>query len=153
MERTYRSIAIVVTLMMLLTMSTAGVVFAKGGGAAGPGPGAGASSSGGAGASGGAATGGDAGPSGGGDGAGAGAGAGGVGAVGGVGGGGAKPSRFLTPEQEYTLDTFNACASSYAGAMVDGLSPDGAFTFSARYRSDANGIKDCMGKRGFRFSW
>jgi hypothetical protein len=150
MKRTYRSIAIVVTLMMLLTMSTAGVAFAKGGTAAGPGPGAGASS-GGAGASGGAASGGDAAASaGGGDGAGQGM---GLGAVGGVGSGGAKTSKFLTPEQEYTLDTFNACASSYAGAMIDGLSPDGAFSFSSRYRSDANGIKDCMAKRGFRFSW
>jgi hypothetical protein len=147
MERTYRCIAIVVTLMLLLMMSTAGVVFAAGS-AAGPGPGAGASSGGSA--SGGAASGGDAGSSSGGDGAGAG---GGVGAVGGVGGGGAKTSKFLTPEQEYTLDTFNSCAGSYAGAMIDGLSPDGAFSFSSRYRSDANGIKDCMAKRGFRFSW
>jgi hypothetical protein len=70
-----------------------------------------------------------------------------------VGSGGARTSKFLTPEQEYTLDTFNSCASSYAGAMIDGLAPDGGFSFSSRYRSDANGIKDCMAKRGFRFSW
>ena len=151
MKLTYRSIAIVVTLMMLLTMSVAGVAFAKGGTAGPSGPGAGSSTGGvGGGASGGGASGGDAGSSGGGDGAGAG---GGVGAVRGVGSGGVKTSKFLTPEQEYTLDTFNACAASYAGAMIDGLSPDGAFSFNSRYRSDANGIKDCMAKRGFRFSW
>ena len=150
MKRTYRCIAIVVTLLMLLTMSAAGVAFAKGGAAGPSGPGSGSSGSSGAGSSGGAASGGDAGSSGGGDGAGAG---GGVGAVGGVGSGGTRTSKFLTPEQEYTLDTFNACATGYAGAMVDGLSPDGAFSFSSRYRSDANGIKNCMAKKGFRFSW
>lgn len=150
MKRTYQCLAIVVTLMMVLTMSMAGVAFAKGGSAAGPGgPGAN-SSSGGSGASGAGAAGGDGGPGGGGgDGAGAGN---GLGAVGGKGGGGTKPSKLLTPDQEYTLDTFNACAVSYAGALIDGLSPDGAFTFSTRYRSDANGIKDCMAKKGFKFS-
>jgi hypothetical protein len=133
-------------MMLVLTMSAAGV-FAKGGTAAG---GGGSSSSGGAGASSGGASGGDGGgPGGGGDGAGAG---GGVGAVGGVGGGGARTSKFLTAEQEFTLDTFNLCARSYAGAMIDGLSPDGAFSFSTRYTSDANGIKGCMAKKGFTFS-
>jgi hypothetical protein len=137
MKRTNRCIAVVVTLMMLLAMSTAGVVFA-GGTAAGP-PGGGTSSGGvGAGPGGG-----------GGDGAGAG---GGVGAAAGVGGGGAKTSTFLTPEQEYTLDTFNACAGSYAGAVIDGLAFDGGFSFSTRSLSDANGIRDCMAKQGFKFS-
>jgi hypothetical protein len=141
--------AIVVTLLMLLTMSTAGIAFAKGGTAGPSGPGAGSSSGGSS--SGAGASGGDAGgAAGGGDGAGVG---GGVGAVRGVGGGGARTSKFLTAPQEYTLDTFNACARGYAGAMIDGLSPDGGFSFSSRYRSDANGIKDCMAKKGFRFSW
>jgi hypothetical protein len=147
MERAYRCIAIVVTLMMLLMMSTAGVVFAAGS-AAGPGPGAGSSGGGGASGGGASGSGGDSG-GGGGDGAGAG---GGVGAVGGGGSGGAKTSKFLTPEQEFTLDIFNSCASSYAGAKIDGLVPDGGFSFSTRYRSDANGIKDCMVKQGFTFS-
>ena len=138
MERTYRCIAVVMTLMMLLAMSTVGVAFADGT-VGGPGPG-------------GSASGGGAGPSGGGgDGAGAG---GGVGGVGGVGSGGAKTSFFLTAAQEYTLDTFNSCASArgYAGAMIDGLAPDGGFSFSTRSLSDANGIRDCMTKQGFTFS-
>jgi len=139
MKRTNRCIAVVMTLMMLLTMSTLGVAFA-GGPTAGPGPGGGAG-----GGSAGAPSGGD----GGGDGTGTG---GGVGAPAGVGGGGAKTSTFLTAEQESTLDTFNACASAYAGATIEGLAVDGGFSFSARSLSDANGIKECMVKQGYKFT-
>lgn len=136
MKRTYRCMAVVMTLMMLLAMSTTGFAWT---GDTAAGPGSGGASGGGAGSPGG----------GGGDGAGAG---GGVGGAAGVGGGGTQTSKFLTPEQEYTLDTFNACASNYAGAMIEGLAFDGGFSFSTRSLSDANGIRECMAKQGFKFT-
>src|SRR6266511_4102522 len=141
MKRAYRCMAVLMTLMMLLAMSAAGVALA------GPAPdGTIGCCAGGDGAGGGAGVGAT---GGGGDGAAAAGGGGSAGA--GAGSGGA--AGFLTPAQEHTYDTFNACAAGYVSARIDRLAPDGSFTFSTGMTNDSYAIKACMSQQGFKFDW
>jgi len=57
---------------------------------------------------------------------------------------------FLTPQQVYTWDSFKLCATF--GIVLERLNTDGSFSFTAGESTlNAQRMKDCMHKRGFRF--
>jgi len=57
---------------------------------------------------------------------------------------------FLTPQQVYTWDSFKSCSTP--GIVLERLNTDGSFSFTAGESTlNAQRMKDCMHKRGFRF--
>jgi hypothetical protein len=61
-----------------------------------------------------------------------------------------KPTAFLTANQVYTVEVFQACAP--IGTVLGRMKRDGGFGFESASNLDAQRTINCMAEYGFTFS-